>query len=54
MKLRTEYKPGFYTVTDEDTGEILVFALWGELEHVRLFELSRRISEAQPLFADYC
>lgn len=26
MNLRTRYMPGVYTVTDEDTGEILIFS----------------------------
>lgn len=54
MNVRTEYAPGVITITDEDTGEILVFSLWGQLEHVKLYEISRKASEKRPLFADYC
>ena len=44
MNVRTDYEPGVYTVTDDDTGEILIFALWGELKHVKLYDLTRKMS----------
>jgi hypothetical protein len=53
MNLRTRYMPGVYTVTDEDTGEILVFALWGTLQHVRLFDLSVRHTQRRSPRDDY-
>ena len=58
MNLRNDYKPGLYTVTDEDTGEILIFALYGELQYSRLYELSRvdpQTSKRQKnqMFSDY-
>lgn len=53
MNLRTRYRPGVYTVTDDDTGEILIFSLWGTLEHVRLFDLTRERKTHRPALADY-
>lgn len=53
MNLRTRYMPGVYTVTDEDTGEILIFSLWGTLEHARLFDLTRERKTQAPALADY-
>jgi hypothetical protein len=51
VNVRTEYTPNVYTVTDEDTGEVLVFSLWGELKHVRLFDLTRK--HVDPWRSDY-
>jgi hypothetical protein len=48
--------PNVHTVTDEDTGEILIFALWGQLEHVKLFELTRKLADGtteRRAFDDY-
>ena len=58
MNLRTTFAPGVYTVTDDDTGEILIFALAGELQYSRLYELSRVDPETgkrtkNQLFSDY-
>lgn len=58
MNLRNDYKPGLYTVTDEDTGEILIFALYGELQYSRLYELSRVDPQTgkrqkNQMFSDY-
>ena len=52
MKLRTRYSPSVYTVTDEDTGEVLAFTLWGELKHVRLFSISSGRTR-KSAWADY-
>ena len=53
MNTRTTYAPGVTTIRDEDTGEVLVFALWGELEHVKLYELLRQSTKRNPFVIDY-
>ena len=56
MNLRITYAPGVNIVADEDTGEILIFSLWGELEHVKLYELTRKMPgerDQRRRFGDY-
>lgn len=58
MNVRREFQPGLYTVTDEDTGEVLIFSFYGNLPYVRLFELIRIDPHTgqrrkNALFSDY-
>lgn len=53
MHTRTTYAPGVTTIRDDDTGEVLVFALWGELEHVKLYDLVRPSTKRNPFVIDY-
>ncbi len=53
MNLRTRYRPGVYTVTDDDTGEILIFSLMGTLEFVRVYDLNVRRTVRRTPLADY-
>lgn len=53
MNVRTEYTPNVIRITNDDTGEVLVFSLCGELKYVRLFELRRERKPSAPTFSDY-
>lgn len=56
MNLRVTHEPGTHIVTDDETGEILIFALWGELQHVKLYELTRKMAgqpDQRRKFDDY-
>ena len=41
---RVERSPGVYAITDTETGEILIFTLYGKLPFVRVFEMTRRLN----------
>lgn len=53
MRIQREAGGGCYTVTDVETGELLIFSLWGELEHVRLFDLVRKFQPPAAGPRDY-
>ena len=50
MNVRIEYAPGVTTVRDDDTGEILIFALIGNGPFSKFYELliGQKITEPAP------